>query len=262
MQTRHRKSQPPSSITSITQWFRAASQVGKSFIPQRDGCPPGQPFSLLICRHILRSHFSIGTPAPPLCRPSRSYRLAACIARTPPHLTCSGPVHSRDIRVDRSTLQSVSSSEDDRGISRHCFGMVCFALSTYAESHFICRIPTIPRHRTNFQGITHRGRCVGCFPFAVLCQTEYIVIQRVRLRGGREIQSLRLPRLHDIQMFWGATLPGAETYRSALWHQPLTDSPRHTLAHTAKNLLPRRVRSDGSGALRQGRVLATQALKR
>lgn len=166
------------------------------------------------------------------------------------------------IRVDRSTLQSVSSSEDDRGISRHCFGMVCFALSTYAESRFICRISTIPRHRTNFQGIAHRGRCIGCFPFAVLCQTEYIVIQRVRLRGGREIQSLRLPRLQGIQMFWGASVAGADTYHSALWHQPLTDSPRHTLAHTAKNLLPRRVRSDGSRTLRQGGILATQALKR
>ena len=36
-------------MTSITQWFRAASQVTKN-PPQRVGCPPGQPFSLLIYR--------------------------------------------------------------------------------------------------------------------------------------------------------------------------------------------------------------------
>ena len=32
-------------MTSITQWFRAASQVTKN-PPQRVGCPPGQPFPL------------------------------------------------------------------------------------------------------------------------------------------------------------------------------------------------------------------------
>ena len=41
---KHRKSQHPSTTTSITRWFRAASQVGKLFLPQRAGCPPGQPF--------------------------------------------------------------------------------------------------------------------------------------------------------------------------------------------------------------------------
>lgn len=148
-------------------------------------------------------------------------------------------------RVDRSRLQSVSSSEDNRGISRHCFGMVCFALSTYAESRFICRIPTIPRHRTNIQGIAHRGRGVGCFPFAVLCQTEYIVIQSVRLRGDREIQS---SACHDCTAFrcFGAQLFRAQIHTVPLFGinrlptvraTPLIDVPPH--------LLPRRVRSDG-----------------
>ena len=41
---KHRKSQHPSTTTSITRWFRAASQVGKIILPQRAGCPPGQPF--------------------------------------------------------------------------------------------------------------------------------------------------------------------------------------------------------------------------
>ena len=45
---KHRKSQHPSTTTSITRWFRAASHTDKSFLPQRAGCPPGQPFSLLI----------------------------------------------------------------------------------------------------------------------------------------------------------------------------------------------------------------------
>lgn len=45
MNTRLRKSPLPSSRTSITQWFRAASQVTKNSL-QRVGCPPGQPFPL------------------------------------------------------------------------------------------------------------------------------------------------------------------------------------------------------------------------
>lgn len=45
----------------------------------------------------LRSHWSIGSPPPAGCRGSQS---------SPPHLPCSGQVRSRDIRVDRSTLQS------------------------------------------------------------------------------------------------------------------------------------------------------------
>ena len=47
-----------------TQWFRAASQVGKNLPPSKGGCPPGQPFPLLICRHSLRFHLSTGPPLP------------------------------------------------------------------------------------------------------------------------------------------------------------------------------------------------------
>lgn len=93
---------------------------------------------------------------------------------------------------------------------------------------------------------------VGCFLrlFCVRwCSSSF---GRVRLRGDGENKSLRLPRLRGSQMFWSATVPGADTFRSALWHQPPPTCPRHTLAHTAKNLLPRRVRSDESRALRQG----------
>ena len=93
---------------------------------------------------------------------------------------------------------------------------------------------------------------VGCFLrlFCVRwCSSSF---GRVRLRGDGENKSLRLPRLRGSQMFWSATVPGADTFRSALWHQPPPACPRHTLAHTAKKLLPRRVRSDTSRALRQG----------
>ena len=93
---------------------------------------------------------------------------------------------------------------------------------------------------------------VGCFlrQFGVRwCSSSF---GRVRLRGDGENKSLRLPRLRGCQMFWSATVPGADTFSSALWHQPPPACPRYTLAHTAKNLLPRRVRSDASRALRQG----------
>lgn len=40
---------------STTQWFRVASHTDKSFLPQRVGCPPGQPFPLLIHRHSASS---------------------------------------------------------------------------------------------------------------------------------------------------------------------------------------------------------------
>ena len=52
---------------STTQWFRVASHTDKSFLPQRVGCPPGQPFSLLIHR-LAASSVVYRHPARPLCR--------------------------------------------------------------------------------------------------------------------------------------------------------------------------------------------------
>ena len=46
--------------TMVQGWLRRFL----NHLPQRVGCPPGQPFPMLICRHCLRSHLSIGSPLP------------------------------------------------------------------------------------------------------------------------------------------------------------------------------------------------------
>ena len=107
-------------MKSITRWFRAVSQVGKIHLPQRAGCPPGQPFALFICRLRLHSfvHRLSGAASKPKPRRqvdfwqvglqsvlSRGIReLAEDMGRgsDPLAVRAVGQVRSRDIRADRS----------------------------------------------------------------------------------------------------------------------------------------------------------------
>ena len=120
-----RKSQHPSTTTSITRWSRAASQVGKIILPQRAGCPPGQPFALFICRHCLLSfvHRHSGAASKPTPGRQVDFRqvglqsvlwrgireLAEYSGRGSDPLAgwAIGQVRSRDIRADRSFSLSI-----------------------------------------------------------------------------------------------------------------------------------------------------------
>lgn len=122
---KHRKSQLPSTTTSITQWFRAALQVGKIHLPQRAGCPPGQPLPLFICRRCLHSfvHRLSGAASKPTPWRQIDFRLVglqSVLSRgirelaeysgrgsDPLALRAVGQVRSRDIRADRSFSLSV-----------------------------------------------------------------------------------------------------------------------------------------------------------
>lgn len=110
-----------------TQWYRAASQVGKNLPPSKGGCPPGQPFLLLIYRYCLRSHSSIGTPAPPLCRtwtpPPRWVGAERCSAIDPPLIGCAPlPSSLQDDQrhfgsLLREDLYCLSSTDAERDLS-------------------------------------------------------------------------------------------------------------------------------------------------
>ena len=122
-----------------TQWYRAASQVGKNLPPSKGGCPPGQPFPLLICRHSLHYHLSTGSPLP----------LYAGLERHRPRGSGQSGV---PLTLHRSSaaLHTPSSSEDDQ---RHFItslreGLYCLS-PCYAMSLVIGRLtPHNPHCRT------------------------------------------------------------------------------------------------------------------
>ena len=176
MPRKHRKSQPPCTMTSITQWFRAALLVGKILLLQRAGCPPGQPFALFICRHCLLSFVhrlsgAASKPTPGRQVDFRQVGLQSVLSRgirelaeysgrgsDPLAVRAVGQVRSRDIRADRSFSLSVVDyivSEGERSAyGRRCtvaFAAVIHARYRGRASHrfspsgfFICRHSHLP----------------------------------------------------------------------------------------------------------------------
>lgn len=97
---------------STTQWYRVASLTDKSFLPQRVGCPPGQPFPMLIHRHAASSFV---------------YRLSGT--------ALSRGLSGHALRKGAAPGRCLSAIRADRSVSRlpllfgclghfHCFGRV------------------------------------------------------------------------------------------------------------------------------------------
>lgn len=142
-------------MTSTTQWFRAATQVGKTYPPSKGRLSAGAAFSFAHFRHRCTL----------ICLTALRHRLQAeGRGSDPPHLSCSGQVRSRDIRADSSTLhrpQMPPSVFIGRAFCAVVSGsdriMPCLSMRSVWPPKLLCIILSSPsRHERE---AAHRVRC-------------------------------------------------------------------------------------------------------
>ena len=178
---------------------------------------------------------SIGSPPPALCRGARSI---------PPHLPCSGQVRSRDIRVDRSTLQSPVLRRGSTAFRTFVPGGIVLVLSIETE-------PVLPTLSTFALTVTP----IDCVPPSIyqsaIAKALFVSDSGVHSRSLVGLSAERsgtayATTTYDILRHSGSRLPyRAQAHTSQILAASTARYPSHSLERTAIHFLPRRVRSRG-----------------
>lgn len=186
---------------------------------------------------------------------SQRLRLLPRTRSFPPHLPCSGQVRSRDIRVDRSTLQRSVLPLLNEGISHFCFrrDRIEYCLSKRSVVWLPSSALTLAIAPV-LQGEPQRIYSVGFANHFALCQTVvFTVVLRSDFRGDRSGNTLACHDLRHSPMFRESlAIAGAETSIAALGCIRSVLSLPHPCVSVPSHLQPRRVRSEWNRALRQG----------